>query len=235
MDLSVGVDNQLYLNDAELYTVVWPYHENEDSYILMNRDKEPGKGAWTAPGGKIEQQDLKASAEFSEESLEEAAYRCARRELEEETSLHDRNLEIIGKALQVGRPEGFSDGTPQAMYHLVATVDGKPEKKNRREGKLDTYTTQEVRELDMGMVHDRFVKNILEDQEFTAVIDDSGSWVSGYSSDHFYINETGEIMEWPETLLESNLMGEPKELSPEYWPDAEKNVKEIIKEVSDRS
>ena len=53
-----------------------------DRVLLMHRRKEPNRGLWVAPGGKVEPG--------------ESPYECARRELREETGLEAAKLHFRG-------------------------------------------------------------------------------------------------------------------------------------------
>ncbi|MBN1286375.1 MAG: 8-oxo-dGTP diphosphatase [Anaerolineae bacterium] len=58
------------------------YCRRDDEILLMLRHKQPNKGLWVAPGGKIE--------------LSESPYECALRELREETGLRANHLHFRG-------------------------------------------------------------------------------------------------------------------------------------------
>lgn len=75
----------------------------EGRALLIRRGGEPMKGQWSIPGGTLE----------TGETLEEGT----RREMEEETGLRVRVVELIEVFERIFRDEGHSEGRPR--YHFV--------------------------------------------------------------------------------------------------------------------
>jgi len=97
--------------------------------LLMHRNKDPNRGLWVAPGGKVE--------------AHESPYECARRELREETGLQAQNLLFRGLITEV---------SPRPDYHwmlfiyVVTHWEGKFEP-DEREGQLRWWSLDEVQRL----------------------------------------------------------------------------------------
>lgn len=74
--------------------------------LLVKRGREPGRGLWAVPGGKVE--------------LGETVEETARREVEEETGLRVE----IGEVVWVG--ESMGEGTPPAWHYVLIDFIGHP-------------------------------------------------------------------------------------------------------------
>ena len=83
--------------DRILGTLVYARHDvspNGDKRVLMlHRSKEPNKGLWVAPGGKVE--------------IHESPLECAIRELHEETGLVARRIKLRGLVTEVSPREDY--------------------------------------------------------------------------------------------------------------------------------
>jgi 8-oxo-dGTP diphosphatase len=89
---------------------------NGDRRVLMlHRSKEPNKGLWVAPGGKVE--------------IHESPLECAIRELHEETGSVARNLSLRGLVTEISPREDyqwllFIYVTDQVEGDLIACSEG---------------------------------------------------------------------------------------------------------------
>ena len=61
--------------------------------LMLHRSKEPNKGLWVAPGGKVE--------------IHESPLECAIRELHEETGLFARHLSLRGLVTEISPREDY--------------------------------------------------------------------------------------------------------------------------------
>ena len=79
----------------------------DDRLVLIKRGHEPGKGSWALPGGIVE--------------YGETTERCVEREIEEETGLRTKILDLIGVYSDQSRdPRGHFISV---LYHLKK-IDG---------------------------------------------------------------------------------------------------------------
>ena len=75
------------------------YVEYDGRVLLLNRNEEPNKGLWVAPGGKLE--------------FDESPQECALRELYEETGLRGRAPQLRGLITEV---------SPRADYQWLIFI-----------------------------------------------------------------------------------------------------------------
>lgn len=101
--------------------------------LLVKRGREPGRGLWAVPGGKVE--------------LGETVQEAARREVEEETGLQVE----VGEVVWVG--ESVGEGDPPAWHYVLIDFIGYP-----RDGELtprddadeaEWFSLDEARRLDL--------------------------------------------------------------------------------------
>jgi 8-oxo-dGTP diphosphatase len=85
--------------------------------LLLHRNKEPNKGLWVAPGGKVE--------------MYEAPLECAMRELREETGLIARSMTLRGLATEVSPHDDY-----QWLLFIYVTDDFEGELIQCNEGHL---------------------------------------------------------------------------------------------------
>lgn len=69
------------------------YAVHQDRVLMLHRSKEPNKGLWIAPGGKLE--------------FDESPQECALRELEEETGLRGRRPKLRGLITEVSPRQDY--------------------------------------------------------------------------------------------------------------------------------
>lgn len=69
------------------------YALRDGQVLMLHRNKEPNKGLWIAPGGKLE--------------FDESPQECALRELEEETGLHGRVPQLRGIITEVSPRQDY--------------------------------------------------------------------------------------------------------------------------------
>ncbi len=69
------------------------YAVHKDQVLMLHRSKEPNKGLWIAPGGKLE--------------FDESPQECALRELEEETGLRGRAPKLRGIITEVSPRQDY--------------------------------------------------------------------------------------------------------------------------------
>jgi 8-oxo-dGTP pyrophosphatase MutT (NUDIX family) len=189
-------DGQLYRDGATLATVVWIQYTGDkepfqERYLLMQRDKDPGRGRWTGLGGKIEEQDLEDTtvsdaSRDEHERLREGAYRNANREVAEEAGVDVSAIDHLGMVSY--RDEEGSDRWE--IHHFVAETDDLPDRYNHREGELAWHPPEKLEDLDMGLGHDALVDNIRRDEPFMAIItdisDDTGPMYEIHKTDQPY-------------------------------------------------
>ncbi|NOR83711.1 MAG: NUDIX domain-containing protein [Ardenticatenales bacterium] len=106
------------------------YALNDGQVLLLHRNKEPNKGLWVAPGGKMR--------------FDESPEECAVRELWEETGLRARALELEFRGL-------ITEISPRADYQwlifIFLTRQFSGVLTDCPEGKLAWVPIQEVTEL----------------------------------------------------------------------------------------
>jgi 8-oxo-dGTP diphosphatase len=116
--------------------------------LMLHRNKEPNKGLWVAPGGKVE--------------LHEAPIECAIRELREETGLTARRMQLRGLVTEVSPREDY-----QWLLFIYVTDDAKGELIQCNEGHLAWVELSAVPLLPIPQADAIF---------FPKVIDDNGSF-----------------------------------------------------------
>lgn len=221
VELSYDEQGEAYADDAQVATVVWLQYDGddpelEDHYLLMDRDKELGRGL-AALGGKVEEQDfheveLPEDISYDNPGLDQAAARNAHREAQEEAdvdSIYD--MEHIGRVTQVSREEGSFD-EPWIIYHFTARTDEEPDSYEHREGELDWYHEDELPEQDYTLMHGEFVDNVREEEPFTAIVDDAHDVYHTFSPEYTPVNKVDGIRDWPEDVLEQDLVQAPEDL-----------------------
>lgn len=217
MDVRYDEEGTALATDAKLATSVWLEYDGDDpelqgQYLLIDRDKDLGRGL-AALGGKVEIEDFTGvdvpdGPEY-EAMLEDVAANNARREGQEESGVVVESVELVGKALRIGRSDGsFED--PWANYHFVGTVTEVPDEYGHREGDLDWYDPAEMREQEYAFAHGRFVEDVLERRPFSAVIDE----VPSDEGDQEYFDRIQELQDWPRELLGRD----PDQDAPEIVP-----------------
>jgi len=92
---------------------------------MLHRNKEPNKGLWVAPGGKVE--------------MHEAPLECAVRELHEETGLVARSLALRGLVTEVSPRDDY-----QWLLFIYVTDDFEGELIRCNEGDLAWVDVQAV-------------------------------------------------------------------------------------------
>lgn len=248
LDITFDREDDARLGDAKTATVVWLRYDGpstgeveQGDYLLIDRDKDLGRGL-AALGGTIEEDDFDAPTElgeasrpYVEDALAAAARQNAYREVREETHGGEADhLELRGKVVQTDRPYGTDEAPyetytddPWAIYHFTATTDTVPERYEHREGTLTWVAPDDLRERGLAMAQDEFVDNILDGRPFSAVIDDAGSYRTGWDADRYLINMVDELRDWPverphprrPLLFDANITGEPHGLFPRHdWP-----------------
>jgi 8-oxo-dGTP diphosphatase len=111
--------------------------------LLLERRKEPLRGYWLAPGGKIEPA--------------EAPYECARREFFEETGLAAKNCVLRGLVLETSPRDDW-----QWMLHIyVVTKFSGILKGDHREGKLRWWKLDDLRTLRISEATRIFLDKVL--------------------------------------------------------------------------
>jgi len=109
------------------------YAEHNGRVLMLHRNKEPNKGLWIAPGGKLE--------------FDESPQECALRELEEETGLRGRQPKLRGLITEVSPRKDY-----QWLIFIFVTrqVEGELlncESADCREGKLAWVPIEQVPSL----------------------------------------------------------------------------------------
>lgn len=115
-----------------------------DKVLLMHRHKQPNKGLWIGPGGKIDPG--------------ESPYDCARRELREETGLVAQRLIFRALVTEVSpRPDW-----QWLMFLYVATEFSGTIRADEREGRLRWWTIPEALQLPIPEADQIFFPRVID-------------------------------------------------------------------------
>ena len=98
------------------------YAVRDDHVLLLHRNKEPNKGLWVAPGGKLE--------------FDESPEECALRELHEETGLRGREPQLRGIITEVSPRHDYQWLIFIFVTHLVEGRLADCDRADCREGEL---------------------------------------------------------------------------------------------------
>jgi 8-oxo-dGTP diphosphatase len=112
--------------------------------LMLHRNKEPNKGLWVAPGGKVE--------------LHEAPLECAIRELREETGLTAHSMQLRGLVTEV-----FPRGDYQWLLFIYVTDDARGELMPCNEGHLAWVDLSAVPLLPIPQADAIFFPKIIDD------------------------------------------------------------------------
>ena len=115
----------------------------QNHVLLMHRNKNPNKGLWVAPGGKIE--------------LDESPFEGAVRELHEETGLTASKLVFRGIVTLI------IPTFPQPLYHFLYTVTEFSGEliADRREGSLAWQPIDSIDQLPLPQANQHFLPHVL--------------------------------------------------------------------------
>jgi 8-oxo-dGTP diphosphatase len=116
----------------------------EKRVLMLHRNKEPNKGLWVAPGGKVE--------------LHEAPIECATRELREETGLAARSMQLRGVVTEVSPREDY-----QWILFIYVTDDAQGELIQCNEGHLAWVELSAVPLLPIPQADAIFFPKIIDD------------------------------------------------------------------------
>lgn len=114
--------------------------------LMLRRNKEPNKGLWVAPGGKVE--------------MHEAPLECAIRELREETGLIARRLTLRGLITEVSPRDDY-----QWLLFIYVTDDAEGELIQCNEGHLAWVDVNAVPLLAVPQADAIFFPRIMNDGE----------------------------------------------------------------------
>jgi 8-oxo-dGTP diphosphatase len=120
---------------------------NEDRRVLMlHRNKEPNKGLWVAPGGKVE--------------IHESPLECAIRELREETGLSANRMSLRGVVTEVSPRQDY-----QWLLFIYVTDDFEGELIACDEGHLAWVDVSAVSLLPIPEADAIFFPHVINDDE----------------------------------------------------------------------
>jgi 8-oxo-dGTP diphosphatase len=111
---------------------------------MLHRSKEPNKGLWVAPGGKVEDQ--------------ESPLECAVRELREETGLNARHMTLRGLVTEVSPRDDY-----QWLLFIYVTNDPEGELIRCNEGQLAWVDVNAVPLLPIPEADAIFFPRVIED------------------------------------------------------------------------
>jgi 8-oxo-dGTP diphosphatase len=114
--------------------------------LMLHRSKEPNKGLWVAPGGKVE--------------IHESPLECAVRELREETGLAARHIELRGLVTEVSPRDDY-----QWLLFIYVTDDFEGELIQCSEGNLAWMNVDAVPLLSIPQADAIFFPRIMSDNE----------------------------------------------------------------------
>jgi 8-oxo-dGTP diphosphatase len=118
-----------------------------DKVLLMHRHKQPNKGLWIGPGGKV--------------NPGESPYDCAVRELREETGLEAHRLHYRAMVTEVSpRPDW-----QWLMFLYVATDFAGRLVGDEREGRLSWWTIPEALQLPIPEADQIFFPRVIDLQQ----------------------------------------------------------------------
>jgi len=120
------------------------YCLRDDTVLLMERRKEPNRGLWTAPGGKLEPG--------------EAPFACARREIREEAGIAATDMRLRGVlTLSASRP-----GWDWLLFAYVVTGFEAIDPPDEREGLLRWWARADIPALAMPQADHIFLPPVLD-------------------------------------------------------------------------
>ena len=117
--------------------------------LLLHRNKEPNKGLWIAPGGKLE--------------LDESPQECALRELWEETGLRGRNPRLRGLITEVSPRHDYQWLIFIFMVQQPERNSASGELVDCREGKLAWVPIDQVLQLPIPAADAIFFPHVIGD------------------------------------------------------------------------
>ncbi|MCJ7429487.1 MAG: hypothetical protein MUP66_03800, partial [Candidatus Nanohaloarchaeota archaeon QJJ-5] len=99
------------------------------------------------------------------------------------------------------------------------STDEEPDSMEHREGDLAWYHPEELPDQSYAFRHDAFIENILEDEPFTALVDDiedNGT----FDEEATILHSTTGLMDWPdEDYLEQDLITAPETVKEHYFQE----------------
>ena len=120
--------------------------DTERRVLMLHRNKEPNKGLWVAPGGKVE--------------LHESPLECAIRELREETGLSANRMTLRGVVTEVSPREDY-----QWLLFIYVTDDFEGELIACDEGHLAWVDVSAVSLLPIPQADAIFFPHVVNDDE----------------------------------------------------------------------